>query len=92
MQHDDAKQRQETSLVGRIFSLEVAMFLMGVASLIYGLLYSKGPSIFFGALIIPGVFVLHKVKNKDWKAHWAEMEEQPRRQQQREEERKRDNT
>ena len=92
MQHDDAKQRQESSLIGRIFSLEAALFLMGVASLVYGLLYHKGPSILFGAVIIPGVFILHKVKKKDWQAHWAEMEEQPRRRQQREEERKRDNS
>lgn len=89
MQHDDAKQRQETSLIGRIFSLEVALFLMGVASLVYGLINGIESNIFFGILIIPGVFVLHKVKQKDWKAHWAELEEQKRREQEREEERRR---
>ena len=89
MQHDDAKERQETSLVGRIFSLEIALLLMGIASLVYGLLNGIGTNIFFGILIIPGVFVLHKVKKKDWKAHWAEIEEEQRRQQEYEEERKR---
>ncbi len=89
MQHDDQKELQEASLVGRIFSLEVALFLMGVASLIYGLINHIESNIFFGILIIPGVFILHKVKKKDWKAHWAELEEQKRREQAREEERKR---
>lgn len=89
MQHDDAKERQESSLIGRIFSLEVALFLMGVASLVYGLINGIESNIFFGILIIPGVFVLHKVKKKDWKAHWAELEEQKRREQAREEERRR---
>jgi inner membrane protein involved in colicin E2 resistance len=89
MQHDDAKERQESSLIGRLFSLEVALFLMGVASLIYGLMNHIESNIFFGILIIPGVFILHKVKKKDWKAHWAELEEQKRREQEREEERRR---
>ncbi|MCE1226324.1 MAG: hypothetical protein LWW87_07545 [Geobacteraceae bacterium] len=89
MQHDDAKERQESSLIGRLFSLEVALFLMGVASLVYGLMNHIESNIFFGILIIPGVFILHKVKKKDWKAHWAELEEQKRRQEEREEERKR---
>ncbi|MDK9719047.1 MAG: hypothetical protein OEL57_14265 [Trichlorobacter sp.] len=89
MQHDDAKERQESSLIGRLFSLEVALFLMGVASLVYGLMNHIESNIFFGILIIPGVFILHRVKKKDWKAHWAELEEQKRRQEEREEERKR---
>jgi hypothetical protein len=31
-------------------------------------------NIFFGILIIPGVFLLHKVRKKDWAKHWQEME------------------
>lgn len=89
MQHDDAKQRQETSLIGRIFSLEAVLLLMGIASLAYGLLNSIAANIFFGLFIIPGVFILRMVKKKDWKAHWAEMEEEHRRALLREEERKR---
>lgn len=89
MQHDEAKQRQETSLIGRIFSLEVALFLMGVASLVYGLINGIESNIFFGLMIIPGVFVLHKVKKKDWKAHWDSLEEQKRIEHERDEERRR---
>lgn len=74
MQHDDAKERQESSLVGRLFSLEAVLLLMGVVSLLYGLVYGIFMNIFFGLVIIPGVFVLHKVKRKDWKAHWEQLE------------------
>jgi len=90
MPHDTEKGRQEPSLVGRLFSLEAALFLMGLASLIYGLVNGIETNIFFGILIIPGVFVLYKVKKKDWKAHWAELEDQQRREQERLEVRKRE--
>ncbi len=83
MQHDEVKERQEASLVGRIFSLEAVLMLMGFVSLIYGLINGREINIFFGAVIIPAVFVLHKVRKKDWKAHWAELEEQQRRDQER---------
>lgn len=90
MQHDDAKERQESSLLGRILSLEAALMLMGFVSLIYGLMKGVQINIFFGAMIIPGVVLLHMIKKKDWKAHWAEMEEHQRLMQEREEERKRE--
>lgn len=89
MHHDDQKELQESSLLGRIMSLEAILLVMGIASLVYGLINGKAMNIFWGIVIIPGVFLLHKVKKKDWKAHWAELEEQQRRIQQREEERKR---
>lgn len=80
MQHDDAKERQETSLIGRILSLEAALLLMGAVSLVYGLINGAAINIFWGVVIIPGVFLLHKVRRKDWKAHWEALEaEQQRR-------------
>jgi len=90
MQHDDVKEYQKASLISRILSMEALLLLAGVSSLIYGLMTWTETSIFFGALIIPAVFLLHKVKKKDWKAHWAELEEQQRRDQERLEARKRD--
>ncbi len=83
MQHDDSKERQESSLVGHLFSLEAVLFLMGIVSLVYGLVTTNSMNIFFGLVIIPGVFLLHKVKKKDWKAHWAALEEAQRREQER---------
>ncbi|MGE3260130.1 MAG: hypothetical protein AB7I29_01140 [Geobacter sp.] len=83
MQHDDQKELQEASLLGRLLSLEAVLMLMGVASLVYGLINGEHINTFFGLVIIPGVFVLHKVKRKDWKAHWAQLEELQRREQER---------
>lgn len=86
MQHDP---QQKSSRNTRILSLETLLLLIGIASLVYGLLRHAPMNIFWGVVIIPGVFVLRKVRNKDWQAHWAELEEQQRRMQQYEEERKR---
>jgi len=71
---DKDKQRQEVSLIGRILSMEALLLLMGVASLYYGLTQGATMSIFWGLVIIPGVFILMKVRKKDWKKHWEEME------------------
>ena len=71
---DNEKQRQESSLIGRILSIEALLLLMGVASLIYGIVNSAVMNIFWGVVIVPGVFLLLKIRKKDWKKHWEEME------------------
>lgn len=71
---DKDKQRQEISLIGRILSMEALLLMMGIASLIYGIVNSIGVNIFFGVIIIPGVFFLVKVRKKDWKKHWEDLE------------------
>lgn len=71
---DSNKQRQESSLIGRILSMEALLLLMGVASLIYGIVNNAVMNIFWGVVIVPGVFLLLKVRRKDWKKHWEEME------------------
>ena len=71
---DNDKQRQEVSLIGRILSMEMLLLLMGVASLIYGIVNGATMNIFWGIVIIPGVFILMKVRKKDWKKHWEDME------------------
>lgn len=83
MKHDDSRELQEASLIGRIFSLEAVLLLMGIACLLYGIINRLATSIFFGIFIIPAVFLLHRVRRKDWKAHWQEMEEQQKREQER---------
>jgi uncharacterized membrane protein HdeD (DUF308 family) len=75
---DKDKQRQEISLIGRILSMEALLLLMGVVCLVYGLVNSDVMSIFFGMIIIPGVFILAKVRKKDWAKHWEEMEAEQR--------------
>jgi len=71
---DNDKQRQEISLIGRILSIEMLLLVMGVASLIYGIVNSQTMNIFWGIVIIPGVFILLQVRKKDWTKHWQEME------------------
>lgn len=75
---DKDKQRQEVSLIGRIFSMEMLLLVMGVASLIYGIVNGQTMNIFWGIVIIPGVFILMKVRKKDWKKHWEDMEAEQR--------------
>ena len=71
---DKDKQRQEVSLIGRILSIEMLLLVMGIASLIYGIANDQVINIFWGIVIIPGVFILIKVRKKDWTKHWQEME------------------
>jgi hypothetical protein len=71
---DKDKQRQEVSLIGRILSIEMLLLVMGVASLIYGIVNGQTMNIFWGIVIIPGVFILLQVRKKDWTKHWQEME------------------
>ena len=68
------KQRQEISLIGRILSIEMMLLVMGIASLIYGIVNGQTMNIFWGVVIIPGVFILLKVRKTDWKKHWEDME------------------
>ena len=75
---DKDKQRQEVSLIGRILSIEMLLLVMGVASLVYGIVNGQTMNIFWGVVIIPGVFILLKVRKKDWKKHWEEMEAEQR--------------
>jgi hypothetical protein len=75
---DKDKQRQEVSLIGRILSIEMLLLVMGVASLIYGIVNGQTMNIFWGIVIVPGVFILLKVRKKDWTKHWQEMEAEQR--------------
>ena len=71
---DNDKQRQEVSLIGRILSMEMLLLVMGVASLVYGIVNGATMNIFWGIVIIPGVFILMKVRKKDSNKHWEDME------------------
>ena len=46
------KEHQEICVVGRLFSLEALIFLMGVVSLIYGLVTARTANIIIGALVL----------------------------------------
>lgn len=73
------KEKQEISLIGRIFSMEALLLLMGLFSLGSGIYTGAAMQIFWGVTIACGAVVLHFVRKKDWKKHWEEQEEMGRR-------------
>jgi hypothetical protein len=71
----NGKQGQGKSLLGRLFSIETMIFLIGVGSIVYGVADGIKPmQIFFGICIVCGSVALHFVRKKDWDAHWAELD------------------
>ena len=71
---DKDKEKLEISVLGRLLSMEALIFLMGLASLWYGIVNGAGMSIFFGVFILSGAVALFFVKKKDWKKHWEDQE------------------
>ncbi len=71
---DKDKEKQEISLIGRLFTVEALIILMGIVSLGYGIVNRTEINIFWGIIILVGAVVLHFVRKKDWKAHWEEQE------------------
>lgn len=55
------KEHQEICVVGRLFSLEALVFLMGVVSLIYGLAAARLANIIIGALVLVIAVLLARV-------------------------------
>ena len=78
MTHDTQNEIQKASLIGRILSMEAFLLVMGIASLAYGIINDMTMNIFWGCVIIPGVFLLHQVRKRDWTKHWQEMEAEHR--------------
>ncbi len=74
MAHDGQKKQHKSPLIGRVQPMEVFLLVMGIALLVYGIANSQEGVIFFGLVTIPGVLLLHKVRQKDWAKHWEEME------------------
>ena len=74
MTHDTQTEIQKASLIGRILSMEAFLLVMGIATLTYGIANDMTMSIFWGCVIIPGVFILHHVRKTDWTKHWQDME------------------
>ncbi|HLO24756.1 MAG TPA: hypothetical protein VK187_01495 [Geobacteraceae bacterium] len=71
---DRDKQRQEISVIGRLFSIEALLILMGIVCLVSGIITGEAIQLFWGGMIICGSVILFFVKKKDWKKHWEEQE------------------
>lgn len=52
------KENQELSVLGRLVSLEALLFLMGVVSLVYGLVAGRLPNTVIGGLILAAAIVV----------------------------------
>ena len=64
---DKEKEKQEISLIGRIFSLEALLILMGLFSLLFGIIYRQGVQVILGSVIIIGSILLLFIRKKIWK-------------------------
>ena len=62
------KEHQEICVVGRLFSLEALVFLMGVVSLIYGLVTGSLTNVLIGVLILAVTFILARFLRRSAKA------------------------
>ncbi len=72
---DKDKAKQEMSVLGRLFSIEAFLFLMGIVSFVSWFFTREVTQLFWGVMIIGGSVALHFVRKKDWKKHWEEQEE-----------------
>ncbi|MCM2359812.1 MAG: hypothetical protein NDI77_16800, partial [Geobacteraceae bacterium] len=81
-------EKQEISVIGRLLSIEVFLLLMGIASLVSGIVTGEAIQLFWGVMIIGGSVILYLVKKKDWKKHWEEQERLRERYEQKVQERK----
>lgn len=62
----------------RLFSLETLLFLTAVGLLIGGAVTGTVLGVFWGALVLVGLVILHFVRKKDWEKHWQEQERRHR--------------
>jgi uncharacterized membrane protein HdeD (DUF308 family) len=68
------KEKQEISVIGRLFSIEVLLVIMGIVCLVSGIVTGAVIQLFWGVMIIGGSVALYFVKKKDWKKHWEDQE------------------
>ncbi|MBJ6723294.1 hypothetical protein [Geomesophilobacter sediminis] len=62
------KERQEVSLIGRLLSMEVLILLMGIASLVTGIINSRPANIVAGILLLLSLFLLNTLGRR-WLHH-----------------------
>jgi hypothetical protein len=61
---DKDKERVEISLIGRIFSLEALLVVMGLLSLISGIIRTQRTQIVLGVVVIAGSMLILFVRKK----------------------------
>jgi amino acid permease len=71
---DKDKEKQEVSIIGRLLSMQTLLLVMGIFSLVSGIITGEVIQLFWGIMIICGSVLLYFVRKKDWKKHWEEQE------------------
>jgi hypothetical protein len=61
---DKDKEREEISLIGRIFSLEALLVVMGLLSLISGIIRMERTQFILGVAVIAGAMLILIVRKK----------------------------
>ncbi len=74
MQQTDLQPAPKQELP-RKSGMEILLFLVAIAFLVMGGIQKKGVMLFWGTMIMTGVFILRKLRRKDWAAHWADRDE-----------------
>ncbi len=64
---DKDKEHEEISLIGRLFSLEALLILMGFVSIVAGLVKLQWGRIIVGVLVIGAAVLLNVVRKKESK-------------------------
>lgn len=67
-------KKQKTSIIGRVFSMEFLLLLVGLLWLGSGIVTGEPTQLFWGVTIAGGAVVLYFVRKKDWAKHWDEQE------------------
>ena len=60
------KEKQEISLIGRLFSLEALLILMGLLTLLSGIIYMQWLQVILGLVILSGCILLLFMRKKNW--------------------------
>jgi len=61
---DRDKEKQEISLIGRLFSLEALLILMGFLTLLSGIIYMQWVRVILGLVILSGCILLLFMRKK----------------------------
>jgi hypothetical protein len=67
---NEDKEKKNVSISNRLSPLESALFGIGLAFLILGIVTQDVVHMLSGVIIAGGSVALHFVKKKDWKKYW----------------------
>jgi uncharacterized membrane-anchored protein len=63
---DKEKEKEEISLIGRLFSLEAMLILMGLLTILSGIIYMQWVRVILGLVILSACFLLLFMRKYIW--------------------------